>query len=71
MSASALTCIGVTPPLQPGPDQLPDSLASRRGTAGKAPEKPRRPGVQPALLLDVGLARVVWPTQVFHDDFLQ
>lgn len=71
MSASALTCTGITPPRQSGPDELTDARASPRGTAGEAPEKPRRPRVQPALVLDVGRARVAGCTQAFGDDFLQ
>ena len=70
MSASALTCVGM-PLLQSRPDELTSPLAPPCSIPGKAPQKARCPGVEPALVFDLRLASVVGRTEVIRDDLVQ
>src|SRR5713101_1554229 len=57
------------PSLQARPDKLAGSLASPYDIASHAPEKTRRPRVEPALV--IGLGRVAGRIESFSDDLVQ
>ena len=70
VSASVLMCTGMAS-LQSRPDELPCSLASSRVAACHAPEKARRPGVEPTLALALGLGVLPSRVETLSDHFVQ
>jgi hypothetical protein len=68
VSASVLTCTGL-PSLQARTDELAGSLTSSCDIAGHAPQKTRRPSVEPALV--IGLGHVAGRVEPFSDDLVQ